>query len=63
MNPQALSAIAHQFRLTQVREMTGNGWLGRADSVCQLADTEFIVLQEKQEAAQAGLMRNGGVKR
>jgi len=63
MNPQAFSAIANQFRFTQVREMTGYGRLGRADGVCQLADTEFMVLQEKQEAAQAGLMRNGGIKR
>ena len=48
MNPQALSAIAHQFRLTQVREMAGYGRLGRADRVRQLADTEFVVFQEQQ---------------
>ena len=46
VDPQALPAIAHQFRLTQESEMTGYGRLRRAERVSQLANTEFIVLKE-----------------
>ncbi len=33
VEPQALSAIAHQFHLTQVSKMTGNGRLNCTDGV------------------------------
>lgn len=46
VDPQALSAIAHQFRLSEMSKMAGNGWLGRADSVRQLTDTEFTMFKE-----------------
>ena len=47
VDPEPLPAVAHQFRLAQVGEMTGYGRLRRADGVRQLADAEFVVLQQK----------------
>lgn len=62
VDPEPLPAVAHQFRLAQVREMTGYGRLRRADGVRQLADTELFVLNEQKQTAQAYFVCDSGIK-
>ncbi len=58
MNPKPLPAINYQMR-----KMTGNRRLGSADHIGQFTNTEFIVGKKKQEATQAGLLRERRVQR
>jgi len=53
INPLASTFIFEHAAIAQLRQMPRNFWLHLVNRVCQLAYTEFVVLTDQCETAQA----------
>jgi len=62
VDPQTLPSAADQAGLAQLRQMARDRRLGRPDRRGEFTDTEFTVLEEQNQAAQPGLVRQRGKK-
>lgn len=51
IDPEPIPAIRHQSHLAQLRQMPGDVGLDLANGLGQLADTEFLVIEQEHEAA------------